>query len=308
MKRALRLAFVLVTLLGLGVSWALAQSDPQARILSYIRAHLKAGQPVEITELYNNVFTKPDERQALNKLYNDFFRIPMFIVRYQEKFSTPPSLKTIAQQFALQTPEEADTLLRIMESDPRVPKFITRSPKTGEITHVDIEMIRADPRFGPTAAHRLSGWQGATAPAFDLAQLDAASHIKSADLDGKVILLYVWFTGCPPCMKEAPAMVSLQREFGPRGFTVLGANADAILGLGTSEEAHRRYLQEENISFPVGRWTRDADRAYGRISIYPTLFLIDREGIIAGHWVGYTSPAELRQAVAKAVAEQPKKQ
>jgi thiol-disulfide isomerase/thioredoxin len=308
LKQALRLALVTVTLLGLGVSWAFAQSDPQARILSYIRDHLKAGQPVEVTELYNNVFTKPDERQALNKLYDDFFRIPMFIVQYQEKFSTPPSLKVIAQQFALQSPEEADTLLRIMESDPRVPKFIVRNPKTGEITHVDIEMIRSDPRFGPAAAHRLGGWQGAPAPAFDLAQLDVPSHITTANLAGKVTLLYVWFTGCPPCVKEAPALVSLQGEFGPQGFTVLGANADAMLGLGTSEEAHRRYLREENISFLVVRWTREADGAYGHISIYPTLFLINRQRIIAGHWVGYTPPAELRRAISKAVAKQSKKQ
>ena len=83
--------------------------------------------------------------------------------------------------------------------------------------------------------------------------------------------------------KEAPALVSLQREFGPQGFTVLGANADAMLGLGTSEEAQRRYIQEENISFPVVRWTLEADGAYGRISIYPALFLIDRQGIVAGH-------------------------
>ena len=308
MKHAVRLALVLVALLGLSASWALAQTAPQARILSYIRDHLKAGQPVVVTELYNNVFTKPDERRALNKLYNDFFRIPTFIARYQEKFSKPPSLKMIAQQFALQSPEEADTLLRIMESDPRVPKFISRDPKTGEITHVDIELIRSDPRFGPAAAHRLAGWQGMTAPAFELAQLDAAGHIASADLAGKVILLYVWFTGCPPCLKETPALVSLQREFGPQGFTVLGANADAMLGLGTSEEAHRRYIQEENISFPVVRWTLEADGAYGRISIYPALFLIDRQGIIAGHWVGFTPPAQLRQAIAKAVANRAKKQ
>jgi thiol-disulfide isomerase/thioredoxin len=306
LKQALRLVLVSITLAGLGVSSMLAQSDPQAQILSYIRRHLKAGQPVEITELYNSVFTKPQERQALNKLYNDFFRIPMFIARYQEKFSAPPSLKIIAQQFALQSPEEADTLLRIMEADPRVPKFITRNPKTGEITHVDIKMIRSDPRFGPRPAHRLEGWQGVAAPAFDLAPVDAGSPINSADLRGKVVMLYIWFTGCPPCMKEAPILVRLQREFEPHGFSVLAANADILLGLGTTEHARRRYLQEENISFPVVRWTREADQAYGRISIYPTLFLINRQGIIAGHWVGYTSSVELQQAVAKALADQPK--
>lgn len=308
MKHVVRAVLIWAAVLGLSVAWAMAQIDPEARILSYIREHLKVGQPVEITQLYNQVFTQPDERKALNKLYNAFFRIPMFIARYQEKFSQPPSLEIIAQQFALNSPQEADTLLRIMESDPRVPKFITRDPKTGEITRVDVEKIRSDPRFGQGAAHRLGGWRGIAAPAFDLAQLDADTRISSAELSGKVVLLYVWFTGCPPCMKETPALVNLQQEFTSQGFTVLGANADGMLGLSTSATAHRRYLQEEKISFPVARWTREANQAYGSVSIYPSLFLIDRKGVIAGHWVGYTTPAVLLQAVRKAVAEQPKKQ
>jgi thiol-disulfide isomerase/thioredoxin len=252
--------------------------------------------------LYNTVFTTPEDHAALNKLYKDFFRIPMFVVQYQQRFSAPPSLKTVAEQFALKTPEEADTLLRVMETDPRVPKFITRDPKTGEITKVDAAMIRNDSRFAEGAAHELGGWEGRTAPAFDLERSDG-SHLSSGGLSGKVALLYVWFTGCPPCMKEAPALVQLQHEFGAKGFEIVGANADVMLGLGTSQEARRRYVEKEGISFPIVRWTRESDQEYGGISIYPTLFLINRKGIITGHWVGFTGPATLREAIAKAIAE-----
>ena len=302
MKHPLRSLLISAAVLGLGVRCLLAQSDPQAKILNYIRDHLKAGQPVRITELYNTVFTTPEDHAALGKLYKDFFRIPMFIVQYQQQFSASPSLKTIAEQFSLKSPEEADTLLRVMETDPRVPKFITRDPKTGEITKVDVGMIRNDPRFAQGAAHELGGWDGRTAPAFDLLGADG-SHLSSAGISGKVALLYVWFTGCPPCMKEAPALVQIQHEFGAKGVEVIGANADGILGLGISEEAHRRYAEKEGISFPIVSWTKESNQAYGGISIYPTLFLINRKGMIAGHWVGYTSPATLREAIAKAVVE-----
>ena len=302
MKHLLRSLLISIAVFSLSLGCLLAQSDAQAKILKYIRDHLKAGQPVRVTELYNTVFTTPEDHAALNKLYKDFFRIPMFIVQYQQQFSAPPSLKTIAEQFALKTPEEADTLLRVMETDPRVPKFITRDPKTGEITKVNVEMIRNDPRFAQGAVHELGGWEGRAAPAFDLVQ-SGGNQLDSNSLRGKVVLLYVWFTGCPPCMKEAPALVQLQREFGARGFEVVGANSDDMLGLGISEAAHRRYAAREGISFPIVRWTKESNQAYGGISIYPTLFLINRKGTVAGHWVGYTSPAELREAVAKAVAE-----
>ena len=59
-------------------------------MLDYIRTHLQPGQPLMVTDLYNRVFTQPDERQALNKLYNAFFRIPLFVANYQEKFKSPP--------------------------------------------------------------------------------------------------------------------------------------------------------------------------------------------------------------------------
>ncbi|HKT10932.1 MAG TPA: TlpA disulfide reductase family protein [Terriglobia bacterium] len=302
MKKPVRSLLIAAAVLGLGIRCLAAQADPQSKILNYIRDHLRAGQPIRITELYNTVFTTPEDHAALNKLYKDFFRIPLFVVQHQQRFSAPPSLKTIAGQFALKTPKEADTLLRVMETDPRVPKFITRDPKTGEITKVDVGMIRNDPRFAQGAAHELGGWKGRTAPAFDLVGA-GGERVSSTGLDGKVVLLYVWFTGCPPCMKEAPGLVRLQHEFGARGFEVIGANADNLLGLGISDEARQRYAEKEGIHFPVVRWTRESNLAYGEISIYPTLFLIDRQGAIADHWVGFTGQAALREAISKTLAE-----
>jgi thiol-disulfide isomerase/thioredoxin len=271
-------------------------SDAETRVLDYIRDHLRPGQPLLISELYSNVFTQPDERQALDKLYNAFFRIPLFLAEYQQKFGAPPRLQIIAQQFDLKTPGAADILLRVMEADPRVPRFLTRDPKTGEITHVDVEMIRSDPRFAHAVTVRLSGWEGRPAPDFKLSGLDGR-QVDSTALHGKLMLLYVWFTGCPPCMKETPSLVKLQSELGGRGLTIVGANADRVLGLGYDDEVRRRYARDQHVNFAIVNWTKESDAAYGRIAVFPTLFLISGKGVIIHHWVGYVRPEELRQAV-----------
>ncbi|HUU14031.1 MAG TPA: hypothetical protein VM182_10015 [Terriglobia bacterium] len=52
---------------------ARAQADAESRVLEYLRGHVRPGQPLVVTDLYNNVFTKPEERKALNKLYGAFF-------------------------------------------------------------------------------------------------------------------------------------------------------------------------------------------------------------------------------------------
>lgn len=302
MKRWRQFGMVLIAALVLTpVLCAAAGSDAEQRVLDYVREHLKPGQPLIVSDLYSKVFTQPDERQALNKLYNAFFRIPLFVAQYQNRFGAPPSLKTIAQQFDLKSPGAADVLLRVMETDPRVPKFITRDAATGEITSVDVEAIKADARFGQVIERQLSGWEGRPAPAISLPGLNGPD-VELAAVSGKTILLYVWFTGCPPCMKETPELVALDGEMRARGLLIVGANADRFLNLDYDDAVRKQYLDEHQVHFPVGYWTRPSDAAFGHIAIFPTLFLISPKGVIMHHWVGYTAPEELRQAVTPVLA------
>ena len=277
-----------------------SELQAETKVVEYIREHLQPGQPLLVTELYNKVFTEPADRQALDKLYRAFLRTPLFVAQYQEKFGHAPTLNTIAEQFDLHAPGAADVLLRVMESDPRVPKFLTRDPKSGEIASVNVAQVRSDPLFGQALEHQLAGWEGKPAPPFNLPGVNGA-NVDSAALAGKITLLYVWFTGCPPCMKESPILVGLDHEFKSKGLVIVGANADRILGLSYTDAVRQRYLTEHQISFPVGHWTGEANTAYGGVAIFPTLFLIDAKGVILHQWVGFASAEALRQAVRKVV-------
>ena len=44
----------------------------------------------------------------------------------------PPSLREVSEQFRFEVPGEADVMLRIMESDPRMPRFFTRAGGVSE--------------------------------------------------------------------------------------------------------------------------------------------------------------------------------
>ncbi|MBI4166349.1 MAG: TlpA family protein disulfide reductase [Acidobacteria bacterium] len=278
-----------------------SNSDAEARVLAYVREHTAPDRPLRVTDLYNNIFTQPDERRALDKLYRAFFRIPLFVAQYQAKFGVPPKLEKIAEQFDLKSPQDAGTLLLVMESDPRVPRFIERDAKTGEITRVDEQVIRSDRRFAEATEKHLSGWEGTPAPDVTLPGLDSPD-VTFTGLRGKTVLLYVWFTGCPPCMKQTPELVAVDRELAGRGLMIVAANADKLLGLGYGDEVRRRYRTERKIAFPMADWTRDADTALGSVSIFPTLFLIDSKGIIVQNWVGFTRKEILESAVTAALS------
>jgi len=59
-----------------------------------------------------------------------------------------------------------------MESDPRVPRFLQRDSKTGEITSVDVEAIRTNARFGKILERSIAGWEGKDAPPDDRSDRD----------------------------------------------------------------------------------------------------------------------------------------
>ena len=66
-----------------------------------------------------------------------------------------------------------------------------------------------------------------------------------AELRGKPTVLNFWATWCPPCVKEMPELDRFAREFGPRGWQVVGIAVD-------SPDPVRDFLKKTPVSFPIG--------------------------------------------------------
>jgi thiol-disulfide isomerase/thioredoxin len=269
---------------------ASAQQKPdlevEKRIVQYLKEHVKPGEPLIVSDLYNNVFKAPEERKVLDRLFNTFFKIPLFVAQYKASTNEIPTLADIARQFNLPVEGEVSILLTIIDSDPRVPKFMKRDPATGEIVSVDMEAVKKDRRFGVVLERTLTGWPGRDAPAFTLELLDGAT-LTSEELKGKNYLLYFWFMGCPPCARISPHLVQLQKNFESRNFTVVGINSDRFLELDATDGQRAAYVKKMGINFPEGHLNRQMQEAYGNVSVYPTLFLVSAKGVIQKYYVNY---------------------
>lgn len=278
------------------LSLLLQQPNPEVRIIEYLKTNVQPGKAVVVSELYNNVFKTPEERKVLDRLFNTFFKIPMAIVQINSATKKIPTLQELSEQLNFSVPGEMDVMLRIMDSDPRIPKFLQRDARTGEITNVDIEAIKANPRFGRVLERSIAGWEGKEVQPFSIQTFDG-KPLDSASLNGKPYLIYFWFSNCPPCMRTSPLLVELDAKYKAQGFQILGANADRYMELPYTDADRAAYVTKTGLKFTMAHMSPEMQLAYGGVSVFPSLFFIDKNGQILKHFVNFQDKATLEAAI-----------
>lgn len=125
---------------------------------------------------------------------------------------------------------------------------------------------------------------GSPAPDFSATTLDGAP-VSLSDLEGKVVLLNVWATWCPPCRFEMPSMQRLQEAIPDEDFVVLAVSVDAAEpgqpdAFGRIAGDVAGYVAENGYTFTV--WhdpPGTIQRAYQTTGV-PESFVIGRDGVI----------------------------
>lgn len=131
-------------------------------------------------------------------------------------------------------------------------------------------------------------------PSSDFTFNDAAGRETSLDaLRGKVILLNVWATWCPPCRQEMPSLDRLQRVLGGPLFEVVALSLDSR-GLDDVKAFYEDYsIRDLGVFIDASESAMRALRIVG----LPTTLLLDEQGRELGRKMG---PAEWDSAEALA--------
>jgi peroxiredoxin len=117
-------------------------------------------------------------------------------------------------------------------------------------------------------------------------------------LKGKVAVLEFWASWCGVCPIMVPTMNDWYARFGAQGFEVVGVTTDSV-GVAASAAA------QQGMSYPV--WSDGSGRTtelYRALAL-PTVFVIDRNGVVRDVLVGYSSSrlAELEALVGRLLAQ-----
>lgn len=127
----------------------------------------------------------------------------------------------------------------------------------------------------------------ASPPARVVARLVDHEEIEAERLlhPGKVVVLDCWSTSCPPCVKEFPGLIALQRTFGDK-VACISLSFD-YEGLGAPEEVVPRvegFLREVGAAAITNLVSRDdADSLYRRMDLVsvPAVYVWKPDGSLA---------------------------
>ena len=140
---------------------------------------------------------------------------------------------------------------------------------------------------------------GAKAVDFSWNDNDGKQHSFSELAAGKVVLLNVWATWCPPCRREIPDLVTISKEMASSGVLVVGVSIDDKKDALTIVKT---YSDKNGVSYlHVVDASKKIAEAYGGIQAIPTTFIIDRQGNVAQKIVGSQSKEAFVAALQKAM-------
>ena len=129
--------------------------------------------------------------------------------------------------------------------------------------------------------------EGPVAPNFTLKDLNGRP-VSLSDHKGKVVLVNIWATWCPPCVAETPSIDKLYKMMKDENFDLMAISIDE-----GGKKAVESFMKKKNLSFPV---LLDPDGRvaglYGTTGV-PESFIVGKDGSIDNHIIGaidWTSP------------------
>ena len=146
-----------------------------------------------------------------------------------------------------------------------------------------------DSSFNLSGRSRLG--KGVSAPQFELPDLDGKT-VNLADYKGKVVLLNIWATWCPPCVEEMPSMEKLHQDLKDEDFEILAVSIDV-----SGAKAVIPFMKKHKLSFSVLTDTEGAIKSLYQTTGVPESFIIDKQGIIVEKVIGprdWAAPSTIR--------------
>jgi thiol-disulfide isomerase/thioredoxin len=110
--------------------------------------------------------------------------------------------------------------------------------------------------------------------------------LSLSDLRGNVVLIDFFYQSCYPCMQALPAMEQLHEKYKGQPVRIIGIDP-----FDKPEDGIAEFLARRGVTYTVLLNGKNVSKAY-RVSGYPTIYLIDKDGKVAGTQYGFGEGVE----------------
>ncbi len=141
--------------------------------------------------------------------------------------------------------------------------------------------------------------EGFSAPDFTL-DLLGGGQVTLSELRGKVVIVNLWASWCPPCRAEMPAIEKVYQAYKDQGLVVLGVNTT----FQDSEADAAAFIREFGLTFPVPLDRGGSVSRRYQLRGLPSTFFLDRQGVIRSVVVGGPMSEALIQSKVEELLQQ----
>jgi cytochrome c biogenesis protein CcmG/thiol:disulfide interchange protein DsbE len=108
----------------------------------------------------------------------------------------------------------------------------------------------------------------------ELTLKDLEGHdVRLSDYRGKVVMVNFWATWCPPCRKEIPDLIKLQRDYGSRGLQVIGVTYPP-----EDLAEVRQFVREAKVNYPIALGSKETRMLFSSSEALPMTVVIGKDG------------------------------
>jgi thiol-disulfide isomerase/thioredoxin len=195
-----------------------------------------------------------------------------------------------ATENASKAGDKAETLLAEAKSALQTARAAIDHPLFRDQLDHQISQHEGMSKYYADSARRRADLVGKAAAGWELQGLDGKTHTLT-EYRGKVVVLDFWYRGCGWCIKAMPQLNALADQFEGRPVAVLGMNTDR-------NEADAKFVIDAmGLKYATLR-AEGIPEKYG-VQGFPTLIVIDPEGMVRDMHVGYAPT--LQTDVAKTI-------
>ncbi|HJZ59858.1 MAG TPA: TlpA disulfide reductase family protein [Gemmataceae bacterium] len=189
--------------------------------------------------------------------------------------------------------DDADDEKQATDLTDKAIKYLQMAAETAPDAKIGKDTIAEAAKTEITALKSLG--IGSVAPDVTGIDLDGKKN-KLSGFKGKVVMLDIWATWCPPCRAMIPHEREMVKKHKDKPFVLVSVSGDE------EKEALTKFLEKEPMPW-VHWWDGDEQKVLKtfRVKAFPTIYLIDHKGVIRKKWIGSPSNKVLDDAVEELV-------